>query len=86
MYIGLNLSAAFDNICHQFFRDISRKYWFATRCVFLKVYLSIRSQQVIIHGSLSRDVEVRMGVLQGSVPGPLVVACYMLPLENELKD
>ena len=88
MYIGLDLSAAFDIIDHQFLFVILAKRIGLQSFVLLliKNYLSNRSQQVIINGCLSGDVQVKTGVPQGSVLGPLLFSCYMLPLENKLKE
>ena len=47
--------------------------------LFIKNFLSHRSQQVIINGCLSGDVKIKTGVPQGSVLGPLLFSCYMLP-------
>ena len=88
MYIGLELSAAFDIIDRQFFFEI-----LATKIglqsvvlLFIKNYLSNRSQQVFIMGCLSGDGKYKTAVPQGSVLGPLFFSCYMLPLEDQLKE
>ena len=54
--------------------------------LFITNYLSHRSQQVIINGCLSGDVKVKTGVPEGSVLGPLLFFCYMLPLEDKLEE
>ena len=54
--------------------------------LFVKNCFSNRSQEVIINGWLSGDVKVKTGVPQGSVLGPLLFSCYMLPLEDKLKE
>ena len=73
MYIGLDLSAAFDFIDHQFLFEILAKRIGLQSVVllFIKNYLSHRSQQVIINERLSGDVKVNTVVLQGSILGPL---------------
>ena len=88
MYIGLDLSAAFDIIDHQFSFEISAKRIGLQSVVllFIKNYLLHRSQQVIINGCVSGDVKVRTGVPQGALLGPSVFSCYMLPLEDKLKE
>ena len=81
MYIGLDLSAAFDIIDHQFLFEVLAKRIGLQSVVFLfiKNYLSNRSQEVIINGCLSGDVKVKTGVPQGSVHGPLLflVTCFL---------
>ena len=87
-YIGFDLSAAFDIIYHQFLFEILMKKigLQSVALLFIKIYLSNRSQQVIINGCLSGDVKVKTGVSQGSVLGPLLFSCDMLPLEDKLKE
>ena len=87
MYIGLDLSAAFDIIDHQFlFEILVKRIGLQSVELFIKNYLSHRSQQVIVNGCISGDVKVKTGVPQGSVLGPLLFSCYMLPLEDKLKE
>ena len=81
MYIGVDLSAAFDIIDHQFLSEILAKRIGLQSVVllFIKNYLSHRSQQIIINRCLSGDVKVKTGVPQGSVLVPLlfpVTCCF----------
>ena len=71
MYIGLDLSAAFDIIDNQFLFDILAKK-IRLQSVLLLFVKNYRSQQVIIKGCLSGDVKVKTGVPQGSVLVPLL--------------
>ena len=80
MYIGLDLSAAFDIVDHQFLFEILAKRIGLQSVVllFIKNCLSNRSQQVFIKGCLSGDFKVKTGVPKGSVLGPyffLVTCC-----------
>ena len=61
MFIQLDLSAAFDIIDNQFLFEILAKTISLQSVVllFIKKYLSHRSQQVIINGCLSCYVKVR---------------------------
>ena len=88
MYVGLDLSAAFDSFDHQFLFEILVKRIGLQSVVLLFImnYRSHRSQQIMINGCLSGDVKVKTGVPQGSVLGPLHFSCYMLPLEDKLKE
>ena len=77
MYIGLELSAAFDIIDPQFLFEILAKRIGLQSVVllFIQNYLSHRSKQVIINGCLSGDVKVKTDVRQGSVVGLLIFSC-----------
>ena len=54
--------------------------------LFIKNYLSHRSQQVIINGCVSGDVNFKRVMPQMSFLGPLLFSCYMLPLADQLKE
>ena len=54
--------------------------------LFIKKYFSHCSQKVIINGCLFGDVEVKTGVPQGSVLGPLLFSFYMLTLKDKLNE
>ena len=74
----LDLSAAFDTFDHCILLERLKSgfrirgtalSWFAS-------YLSNRSQQILIDGSLSMNFELTCGVPQGSCLGPLLVVLY----------
>ena len=79
IYIGLDLSAAYDIIDNQFFFEILVKKigLQSVLLLFIQNYLSNLSQQVIIKGCLSGVVNVKTGVPQGSVLGPFPVTCCL---------
>ena len=54
--------------------------------LFIKNYLSYRLQQVVVNGCLAGGVKFKTGVPQGAVLGPLLFSCYMLALEDKLKE
>ena len=73
MYIGLDLSAAFDIIDHQFLIEIAKKIGLhSVVSIFIESYLPNRSPQVIITECLSGDVTVETGVPQESILDSLV--------------
>ena len=84
----VDLSAAFDTLDHDILlhrlksklgiNDVAYK-WF-------KSYLSGRSQQVIVNGSVSSKCNLDVGVPQGSVLGPILFNIYTLPLYDLARD
>ena len=84
----LDLSAAFDTIDHELLlKRLSTEFgishsvaqWFAS-------YLSNRSQRVLVGHSLSVESELRYGVPQGSVLGPLLFSMYTRQLAKVLEN
>lgn len=78
----LDLSAAFDTICHTILLDRLHK-WIGLSGVALKwfeSYLSERTQFVYSGANRSQTVPLRQGVPQGSILGPTLFSIYMLPL------
>ena len=48
---------------------------------FLNNYLSSRSQKVLIDGKYAMPRTIKTGVPQGSILGPVLFSCYLVPLE-----
>ena len=83
----LDLSAAFDTVDHGILLEILCKRvgvsgvaikWFAS-------YLKGRSQYVTVNNISSKPTELKCGVPQGSVLGPLLFTTYLLPLGDTLR-
>jgi hypothetical protein len=84
----LDLSAAFDTIDHHILlgRLESRFGIQGTVLAWFKSYLEGRHQAVSIKGARSDCVELRCGVPQGSVLGPVLFTLYTTPLEELIKS
>ena len=82
-YIGLDLSAAFDTLDHELRLSIlETSLGFKDKVLsFLNSYLSSRSQKVLIDGDYSMPRTIKTVVPQRSVLGPILFACYLVPLE-----
>jgi len=84
----LDLSAAFDTIDHNILlkRMEKRCGIKGTALKFIKSYLSERKQKVVIGEKESSKKEVKYGVPQGSVLGPILFQIYMAPLGDLIKE
>ena len=88
LLVTLDLSAAFDTVNHGILIDrlnkdagIQRKAldWF-------KSYLTNRSQQVFLNGTISKQFNLDSGVPQGSCLGPLLFIIYASKLFKVIED
>eukprot|EP00745_Piridium_sociabile_P027300 TRINITY_DN439_c0_g1_i27.p1 TRINITY_DN439_c0_g1~~TRINITY_DN439_c0_g1_i27.p1 ORF type:complete len:1128 (+),score=135.82 TRINITY_DN439_c0_g1_i27:139-3522(+) len=78
----LDLSSAFDTIDHDTLIDRLRVVFGIDGTVlsWFRSYLSERSQTVSVDGHLSDPADLRFGVPQGSVLGPVLFLLYVQPL------
>ncbi len=88
LLVLLDLSAAFDTIDHEILLNIlsSRLGITGNALAWFKSYLSQRYQTVSINGVKSVSQELKFGVPQGSVLGPILFTIYMLPLGDILRS
>ena len=84
--VFLDLSKAFDTENHEILIKKLIAYKFNESTIsWFKSYLSNRFQQVHISGKLSRQEELKTGVPQGSVLGPLPFLIYVNDLPFSLQ-
>ena len=76
--LQMDLSKAFDSLNHELLLAKLHAYGFARSVLkLLDIHLSNRRQRVKIYGSYSTWRETNLGVIQGSVLGPLLFNIYI---------
>ena len=81
--VMLDFSAAFDLIDHKLLIEKLTHYGFGPMAIsWFENYLSFRTQQVFLNGTLSNSINIDCGVPQGSCLGPLLFSIFTndLPL------
>ena len=73
----LDFSAAFDIINHSLLLEKCMCYGFThPDIIWIKSYLSNRTQRVFCNGSLSNIIHLESGIPQGSCLGPLLFSIF----------
>jgi len=82
--IGLDLSAAFDTVCHQtLLQRLETEFGVSgTALTFIELYLTDRKQFVKLGQHKSTETKLKVGIPQGSVLGPLLFAVYCSPVAD----
>ena len=76
--IYLDFSKAFDKVVHHILIDKLHSYGIQGKLLsWIKAYLSDREQTVVINGAHSYPAQVRSGVPQGTVLGPILFLVYI---------
>jgi hypothetical protein len=84
LIVSLDLSAAFDTICHTtLIRRLEAMFGISGNMTnWISSYLSGRTQNVFLGGHLSTQSILAVGVPQGSVLGPLLFTSYIAPVAS----
>ena len=84
----LDLSAAFDTVDHKIFlQRLSCRFGINGKTLrWFKSYLENRKQVVNVKGTTSCSKELRCGVPQGSVLGPILYVLYTSPLGDIVRS
>ena len=82
-----DFSKAFDSVCHQ--KLLWKLLYFGIDGPLLKwfeSYLSARKQRVVINGTYSSWSEVKSGVIQGSILGPVLFLMFVNDMPEVLRS
>jgi len=84
LLIGLNLSTAFDTVCHSTLtKRLQTEFRMSgTALSWIQSYLQDRTQFVKLGQHRSSETTLEVGVPQGSVLGPLLFAVYCSPVAD----
>ena len=86
LVIALDLTAAFNTIDFEILDQIEKRFFITgTFKEWIMSYITNRKQQTQVNKVLFSDSDVRYGVPQGSILGPLVFLMYITPIGEFLR-
>ena len=85
--IYLNFAKAFDNVNHSILLNKLKKIGMNGKIgVWIHNFLLNRQQCVAVNGTTSSEAQVRSGIPQGSVLGPLLFLIHISDINYEIPD
>ena len=85
--VFMDIAKAFDTVDHSKMLQKLREFGFSgSVLLWLKNYLSGRSQRVTVHGATSQSLPITSGVPQGSLLSPFLFSVYINDLPNHLSS
>jgi len=85
--VFLDLSKAFDTIDHRILLSKLHHYGISGLALkWIQNYLTNRKQFVHVYGTNSNYHDIKLGIPQGSILGPILFILYINDLPNALKD
>ena len=84
----LDLSAAFDTVCHTTLLKLLKSLYGITGKVltWMESYLTNRCQAVMINNHISSSRDLSFGVPPGSVLGPILFSLYIAPMTDIIRQ
>ena len=83
----MDLSKPFDSLSHEILLKKLKPLNSSDSAVeCIQSFLTKRLQQVPVNGIVSEWIELKQGVLQRTVPGPLLCNLYFIELSNQTSE